>query len=190
MDAKYVEEHTIFEAIVGSQAYGISTPDSDFDKSGVMIPGLEYFYGLDKFDQFSNYPDEDKTIYNIKKALILLADNNPNMMDLLFIPERCIIKMTPYWQVFMENRDLFVSKKCRYIFSGYAYAGKMPKITTCRCENYDVTVRYSLKDSRFEIDLPEEMGSYKEFKKGIVGSTQEEVENKFKKIVKVYFVKK
>jgi predicted nucleotidyltransferase len=32
MDVKYVEEHTIFEAIVGSQAYGISTPDSPADR--------------------------------------------------------------------------------------------------------------------------------------------------------------
>jgi hypothetical protein len=131
MDVKYVEEHTIFEAIVGSQAYGISTPDSDFDKTGVMIPGPEYFYGLDKFDQFSDYPDEDKTIYDIRKALTLIADNNPNMMDLLFIPERCIVKMTPFWQVFVENRDLFVSKKCRYTFSGYAYA-QLERIKTHR----------------------------------------------------------
>lgn len=131
MDVKYVEEHTIFEAVVGSQAYGISTPDSDFDKNGVMIPGPEYFYGLDKLAQFSDYPEEDKTIYDIRKALILIADNNPNMMDLLFIPERCIIKMTNFWQVFIENRDLFVSKKCRYTFSGYAYA-QLERIKTHR----------------------------------------------------------
>ena len=122
MEIKYVEEHTIFETIVGSQAYGINSPESDVDKSGVMIPGPEYFFGLDRFDQFSDYPDEDKTIYDIRKILRLLADNNPNCLDLLFVPDRCILKMTPSWQTFMENRDIFVSKRCRYTFSGYAYA--------------------------------------------------------------------
>jgi hypothetical protein len=131
MDIKYVEEHTIFETVVGSQAYGISTPESDFDKSGVMIPGPEYFYGMDRFEQFNDFPGEDKTIFDIRKALTLIADNNPNMMDLLFIPERCVIKITPFWQTFIDNRDLFVSKKCRYTFSGYAFA-QLERIKTHR----------------------------------------------------------
>jgi len=46
MEISYVEKHTVFECIVGSQAYGISNELSDIDKSGVMIPGKEYFLGL------------------------------------------------------------------------------------------------------------------------------------------------
>jgi hypothetical protein len=122
MKIDYVEKHTIFETIVGSQAYGIDTPESDIDKAGVMIPDQAYFLGLNRFEQFDDYPEEDKVMYDIRKALKLIADNNPNCLDLLCSPERCITKMTPYWQEIVENKDLFISKKARFTFSSYAIA--------------------------------------------------------------------
>ena len=131
MEVSYVEKHTIFECIIGSQAYGINTPESDIDKAGVMIPGKEYFYGLKRFEQFQDYPGEDKTIYSIKKAMGLIADNNPNCLDLIFIPSRCILHITPYWQKVMDNTSLFVSKKCKYTFSGYAIS-QLNRIKTHR----------------------------------------------------------
>jgi predicted nucleotidyltransferase len=131
MEASYVEKHTIFECIIGSQAYGINTPESDVDKAGVMIPGKEYFFGLKRFDQYQDYPGEDKTIYNIKKVIGLIADNNPNCLDLLFVPERCLLKVTPYWQKVMDNSHLFISKKCKFTFSGYAIS-QLNRIKTHR----------------------------------------------------------
>jgi len=131
MEISYVEDRTIFLTVIGSRAYGLSRPDSDEDQAGVMIPGLEYFFGFDRFDQFNGFPGVDKTIYDIRKILKLIADNNPNCMDLLFVPDRCIKKITPYWQIFMENRDLFVSKKCRWTFSGYSRA-QLERIDTHR----------------------------------------------------------
>lgn len=131
MEIKYVEDHTIFECIVGSQAYGTDNEFSDFDYSGVMIPGKEYFLGLKRFEQFQGYQGVDKTIYDIRKALELVADNNPNMLDLLHTPERCIVKMTKYWERIIENKSLFVSKRIRYTFSGYAIA-QLNRIKTHR----------------------------------------------------------
>lgn len=122
MELEVVEKRTIFLTGVGSRAYGINNPDSDYDQAGVMIPPGRYFYGTDKFEQFQDYPEQDKVIYDIRKAINLISDNNPNMVDLLFAPERCIIKITPEWQVIVDNRDLFISKKCRHTYSGYAFA--------------------------------------------------------------------
>jgi predicted nucleotidyltransferase len=122
VDIKYVDEHTIFSTVVGSRAYGTNRPDSDYDQAGVMIPGPEYFLGLDRFEQFQGFPGVDKTIYDIRKALRLISDCNPNMVDLLFVPERCIKVMTPYWEKILKNRDLFVSKKARWTYAGYAHA--------------------------------------------------------------------
>jgi hypothetical protein len=122
MEIKYVEDRTIFSTVVGSRAYGINRPDSDYDQAGVMIPGPEYFFGLDRFEQFQGFPGVDKTIYDIRKALRLISDCNPNMVDLLFIPERCITKITPYWETILEHRELFISKKARWTYAGYAHA--------------------------------------------------------------------
>lgn len=131
MEQDYVEKRIIFLMITGSRAYGTHRPDSDYDKSGVMIPGKEYFYGLNRFDQYQGYEGEDKTIYNIKKAIKLIADNNPNMLDLLYAPERCILRNHELWQTVMDNKDLFLSKRCRYTFSGYAMA-QLERIKTHR----------------------------------------------------------
>lgn len=131
MEISYVENRTIFLTVVGSRAYGTNREDSDYDQAGVMIPGKEYFYGFDRFDQFNGFPGVDKTIYDIRKILKLIADNNPNCLDLLFVPDRCIMKTTPYWDIFRENRDFFISKKCRWTFSGYATA-QLDRIGTHR----------------------------------------------------------
>jgi hypothetical protein len=130
MEKSYVEKQIIFETVVGSRAAGINREDSDYDKSGVMIPGLEYFLGFRRFEQYQD-PDTDRVIYDIRKALDLIADNNPNMMNLLFMPERCIIKITPIWQNVLDNAELFISKRCRYTFSRYAIA-QLERIKTHR----------------------------------------------------------
>jgi predicted nucleotidyltransferase len=120
MELSYVQDHTIFECVVGSQAYGLSTVASDIDRAGVMIPEKEYFLGLKNFDQFTGYGEEDKTVYNFKRIIKLIADNNPNCMDLLCIPDRCVVKNSEYWQKVMDNAHLFISKKCKFTFTGYA----------------------------------------------------------------------
>lgn len=150
MDVKIVEDRTIFLTGVGSRAYGIHTPDSDYDQAGVMIPPAKYFYGLDKFEQFRDFPGVDKVIYDIRKAVNLIADNNPNMLDLLFSPERCIRKMEKEWEIFIENRDLFISKKCRHTYSGYAFA-QLRRINTHRKFLLDPP---KVKPSREDFGLP------------------------------------
>jgi len=122
MELKVIEPRIIFDTVVGSRAYGIHNPDSDSDRSGVCIPTSEYFFGFKKFEQFQSFPEKDRVSYDIRKAVSLILDNNPNMIDLLWVPDHCIVKSTPYWDIFRENRDLFLSKKCRWTFSGYAIA--------------------------------------------------------------------
>lgn len=130
MEIKYVNQHTIFECIVGSQAYGTNNEFSDIDYAGVMIPGKEYFLGMKNFEQFQGF-EMDKTIYDIRKALTLIADNNPNMLDLLFIPERCIVFSTKFWEKILKHRSIFLSKRIRYTFAGYAIA-QLGRIKTHR----------------------------------------------------------
>jgi len=131
MDISYVNSHLIFETIVGSHAYGTQDETSDIDKAGVLIPDKSYFYGTQKFEQFQGFPNEDKTIYDIRKAISLIADNNPSMMCLLWSPERCYLTLTPYWSKIIDNRNLFLSKKSAYTFTGYSVS-MLHKIKTHR----------------------------------------------------------
>jgi hypothetical protein len=49
-------------------------------------------------------------------------DNNPNMVDALFVPRRCVLYTTELGEKVRENRRLFLSKKCWHKFKGYAYS--------------------------------------------------------------------
>ena len=118
-----LEPQIIFETIAGSQLYGTSTPDSDFDSRGVCIPPrrviLDPFAG---FDQADSFPGQDRTIYGLAKFMKLCADANPNLIELLYSPENCWIRSSKEWRMLLEHRSLFVSKKVRHTFSGYFYA--------------------------------------------------------------------
>lgn len=130
MEQSFVEKHIIFETLVGSRAYGIHNDDSDFDTKGVMIPTKEYYFGNKRFEQYEGY-EGDKVIYDFRKMIKLISENNPNCLDMLYTPKHCIYKITPYWEKVMENADLFLSKKCKFTFSGYAIA-QLKRIKTHR----------------------------------------------------------
>jgi len=111
----------IFESVCGSQLYGTNTPASDTDWRGVVIPPIQVYFGTQKFEQLET-KKPDRVLYSIDKAVKLVAACNPNMIELLFVPEQFIEHCHPFWQRMIDNRDLFVSKKARHTFSGYAFS--------------------------------------------------------------------
>lgn len=117
-----VEKYIIFDAIVGSKLYGTNTPESDTDYRGVVIPPmnvlLDPFMGFDQKD--SGFEEKDRALYALGKFMKLCADSNPNIVEILFVPQGNIIFSTKRWEKIIENRELFLSKKARYTFSGYA----------------------------------------------------------------------
>lgn len=123
-----LERHTIFRCLSGSNAYGTATPESDKDFRGVAIPPKEFFFGfLQHFEQAESKPGPgrdvpDEVIYSILKFVKLAADNNPNVMELLFMPDDCIVFSTPWWDKLVAIRDSFLSTRVRHTFSGYAAA--------------------------------------------------------------------
>lgn len=136
MDNKTVLDRTILECYVGSFTYGTNLPDSDKDEGGICIPTKEVYFGGDKFNQATSWTDEggnkiDKTIFSIDKAVELILDNNPNMVDYLYLPERSLIKVTPEWERLLAVRDEFISTKCRQSYAGYAYS-QLNRIKTHR----------------------------------------------------------
>lgn len=118
---KWLGNSIIFECIAGSHAYGLNTEASDTDYRGVCIPPRNYFLGAFNFNQHEQ-KDPDRVIYGIKKFIKLAIDNNPNILEFLFMPEDCIIKTTPLWKQLEDNREEFLSKKVRFTYAGYAFS--------------------------------------------------------------------
>lgn len=116
-------EYRIFEAVTGSQLYGLSTPESDVDSRGVCLPPMEIL--LDPFMKFNvkdSFDGEDRSIYDLGKFMNLCADNNPNVLELLFVPEEFVLYKTELWDKLIEQRHLFLSKNVKHRFLGYSFA--------------------------------------------------------------------
>jgi hypothetical protein len=143
---------TIFMCRGGSHAYGLNTPQSDLDIRGVAIPPKEYFLGfVSRFDQaIWNEPD-DVQIYSIVKYFQLAADANPNILELLFVDWSDIIDIHPVWREVIGHRKEFLSKKCRYTYSGYAHS-QLKRIRAHR----RWTLEPIAKPKRSDFGLPEQ----------------------------------
>lgn len=112
----------IAKFLAGSHIYGTNTPESDRDIRGVFIPSKEYFFGFSKRTEQYEDKKEDIVFYELRKFLYLATQNNPTILEFLFIPIGMHIYITPEWRQIQNNRDLFVSKKCKFTFSGYAHS--------------------------------------------------------------------
>ena len=139
---KAVESATQYEVVVGSVMYGVSDDLSDMDINGFCIPNMDVVFphlrgeilgfGRQKkrFEQFQKHhigdPEAAKsydiTIYNIIKYFHLCMENNPNMLDSLFAPDSCVLKITKVGNMVRDQRRDFLHKGCWHRFKGYAYS--------------------------------------------------------------------
>lgn len=148
----FVVEHVQYETIMGSEAYGVSSNSSDRDVYGFCIPPRDVVFphtaghipGFGKkptpFNQWEQHhiavPGEvvdgepreyDFSIYSIVRYFQLCLENNPNMIDSLFTPQRCVLFETPIAKRVREKRCIFLQTGSYYKFSGYA-ASQLKKI--------------------------------------------------------------
>lgn len=104
----------LFECIVGSRAYGTNTPQSDTDIKGVYIQTNDDVLGLNYQEQ--EQPDKDTTYYEIRRFVELLGSANPTLLEMLFVDKQFIKYCHPAFQILIDNRHLFLTKKCNQTF--------------------------------------------------------------------------
>lgn len=216
---KFLANSVQYEVIMGSVAYGVSEDHSDMDVYGFAIPPRDmvfphlqgYIHGFDQeleiFHQFQQHHIDDKqalggkgrkydiTIYSIIKYFRLLADCNPNIIDSLFVPRRCVVYSTRLGELLREQRKLFLHKGCWATFKGYAYTqmhkmkSKQPegkRVQLVEQYGYDVKFAYHVVRLLNEVEqimaeenleLDRNSDQLKAIRRG--DWTQEQVENYF-----------
>lgn len=147
----WLKDKIIFLTKHGSQAYGTSTPTSDLDIKGVAVPPSKYFNGfLHKFEQAEG-KDPDVVVYDIRKFLNLASDCNPSIIEILFTDPEDHIHVNHFGAHLIASRNVFLSKKAKHTFSGYAIA-QLKRIQT---HKKWITNPVKEKPTRAQFGLPE-----------------------------------
>ncbi len=117
------EQNLIFSTVTGSIAYGTNIVTSDCDIRGIFIGNpiniLTPFYSVEQVE----YSETDTVFYELRKFIKLVTEQNPNILELLWVDERHIINDTPwYWEFLRSKRNVLLSSKARHTFAGYGHA--------------------------------------------------------------------
>ena len=113
-----MEHKLLFKAMVGSQAQGTATPQSDIDIKGVYIQKIEDLITFD-YEEYVEV-SKDESYYEIRRFVELLLSANPNAIEILFSPDDCVLETTPEFKILQEYKNIFLTKKCYGTFAGYA----------------------------------------------------------------------
>ena len=138
---KWLPANVHYLVITGSVSYAVSSDTSDMDIVGFCIPPKEDVFPhlrgeipgfgrqIQRFDVWQQHHIMDKearqeydfTIYSVVKFFHLAMENNPNMVDILFTPQRCVLFCSSVAQIVRDNRKLFLHKGVYHKMRGYSY---------------------------------------------------------------------
>jgi hypothetical protein len=143
---RWLPGQVMYETIMGSVAYGVSSDTSDLDVYGWAIPPREEIFPhlkgeilgfgrqARRFEVYQEHHVHDRdalaghgrrydlTIYGIVKFFALALENNPNIIDSLFTPTTCVLHSTRVGNLVRENRRMFLHRGAWPKFKGYAYS--------------------------------------------------------------------
>lgn len=106
-----------FDAIAGSHAYGTNVAGSDQDRRGIFVAPPGFLLGLEGIDQCAD-ARHDEVYYELGRFFDLALKSNPNVLELLAIPEECVEYAHP---LFSRLRpELFLSRQCARTYGQYA----------------------------------------------------------------------
>ncbi len=144
-DRPGIGEWCILHGWRGSVAHGMYEPPEnpnsidDKDTMAICVPPLPYYFGLSEFGsrgtQEIKRGEWDIVVYEARKALRMLAQGNPNILSLLWLPENGYLLRSPAGEILLDNRDAFVGRHVYASFCGYA-KGQLHKMTHGAHEGY------------------------------------------------------
>lgn len=139
---KWLPHNTAYLAIVGSESYGAAIHgSSDQDIQGFCLPPKEDVFphlrgeipGFGRQHQrFNDWQEHhvkdlngqeyDFAVYSIVRFFHLAMENNPNILDIISVPNTCVKHITAVGQMVRDNRRMFYHAGCFHKFRGYASA--------------------------------------------------------------------
>lgn len=118
---EHLGSNIILLTLGGSHAYGTNVEGSDIDIRGCALNAKDEILTNKNFEQFVNEAT-DTTIYSFNKLVSLLTNVNPNCIEILGCKPEHYLYLSPIGKELINNKHLFLSKKCIHSFGGYADA--------------------------------------------------------------------
>ena len=118
---KVLIENTVYQVITGSTSYGLDREGSDVDEKAIVILPKKHFFTLGKdFETETMHEPKDMEFHTLKKTFNMLKNQNPTIKEMIWTPEKFVVKNSKYGQALRDNKQLFLSSKVYDSFGGYA----------------------------------------------------------------------
>ena len=146
-DEQWLKDNLVYECIVGSQAYGLATPESDVDIVGLVMPKEEhlfpqrygYILGYGQYPKFdskevkgpgkrieltdSKHSDVEGEWVSLVRFFELCAyKGSPNLIETLFVRRPLVTFGTDIAWKLRDNKLKFLSMRTFSAFKGYCFA--------------------------------------------------------------------
>ena len=124
-----LKDNIMLLGLGGSHSYGTNVPTSDIDVRGISRNMKEDLLGCfthqrENLTDNMVYIDKatDTTVYTLNHAVPLLANCNPNMVELLGLRKEDYFLIDPVGKRLIAEQQMFYSRKAQFAFGGYATA--------------------------------------------------------------------
>ncbi len=113
-----VERHTVLAVVVGSRAYGLHGPGSDYDRRGVYVAPTRAFWHLDKPPTHVDGPAVEQFSWEFERLCVLALQGNPTVLEVLWSP--LIETITVDGERLLATRQAFLSRRVAQTYGSYA----------------------------------------------------------------------
>jgi predicted nucleotidyltransferase len=144
-DLTIVAKHTIYSAVVGSRAYGLSGPASDTDRRGVFQAPTSDFWRLDKPPTHVEGPLPEQFSWEVERACTLALAANPTVWECLYSP--LVEHVTDAGRALLELRPAFLSRRAARTYGDYA-RDQLAKLTSTRARTGEVRWKQAMHMAR------------------------------------------
>ncbi|MEU6758470.1 nucleotidyltransferase domain-containing protein [Streptomyces sp. NPDC046685] len=117
-DLTLVRDHTVYQCVMGSRAFGLATEASDTDRRGVYLAPTPLFWRFDKPPTHVEGPRDEEFSWELERFCELALRANPNILECLHSP--LVERVTPVGEELLSLRGAFLSRRAHTSFSRYA----------------------------------------------------------------------
>lgn len=112
-----LRKHIIYQAVVGSRAFGLETESSDTDRRGIYQAPTDLVLSLYNPPEQLENDAAQECFWELKKFLVLALKANPSILEVLYSP---IVEIaTPTAEALLEIRSAFLSRLVYQTYGGY-----------------------------------------------------------------------